>query len=318
MSVASPSELVTSGVRVSFVVREEHLVAYAGRLQKLLADIATAGLDGVVVGDHVSFHDGSGADGLIQAAAMLAAHETLRVATGIYLIPLRHPVLVARQVATLAQMAPGRFTFGVGVGGEDPHESEVSGVDSRTRGARADESLPLVRRLLSGEHVTHRGRFFEFSEAAIRPTPEPPVPIIVGGRSEKALIRAARHGDGWVGVWTSARRHREAVAFVAEEAERAGRQDVDWKHQHQSWCFFAKDEPTARARASDVMGRAYHLSFERFERYTPLGTSAAVAQMLVPYLEAGCRQFNLVADAESTADAIAGAGAVREILSRIV
>src|SRR5438094_550601 len=79
----------------------------------------------------------------------------------LYLLPLRHPVVGGRQLATLAEISPGRFTFGVGVGGEDPAEYAAAGVPHRERGARADEALALLEKLRTGAEVTHRGRFFD-------------------------------------------------------------------------------------------------------------------------------------------------------------
>lgn len=303
-----------NGVSVSFLLHPQDLGEYAGRLPRLMDRIERAGLDGVVVGDHVSFHGGSGADGLIQAAALLAAHERLAVKVGIYLLPLRHPVLVARQLATIAQLAPSRLVFGVGVGGEDPHEFEVCEVDPRERGARADEALPLIRELLTGLPVTHRGRFFTLSEAVIAP-PAPDLPLLVGGRSNAALARAGRHGDGWIGVWISPRRFVEASGAVEAAAAEAGRSGVEWRHEHQGWCFFARDRESAQSRARQVMEAAYELPFERFARYTPCGTAEDVADGLRPFLAAGCRHFNLVAVGSSLDSAIAQAGEVKRLLS---
>jgi alkanesulfonate monooxygenase SsuD/methylene tetrahydromethanopterin reductase-like flavin-dependent oxidoreductase (luciferase family) len=133
---------------------------------------------------------------------------------GVYLLALRHPVPVARQIATLCESAPGRLVLGVGVGGEDRHEIEICGVDPTTRGRRTDESLAALRALLSGEPVSHDCEFFSFEKAWIRPAPDPPVPIVVGGRSSAALRRAGRLGDGWLGVWCSPQRYAEARAEV--------------------------------------------------------------------------------------------------------
>ena len=149
--------------------------------------IAAAGLDHVVLGDHVSFINGAGFDGLIGATHELATAPSLRAFVAVYLLPLRHPVLVARQLSSVSERYPDRLTFGVGVGGEDPHEFEVCGIDPRTRGRRMDESLLLLRELLTGAPVTHHGEFFDVDEALILPAPQPPIPIIIGGRSDVAL-----------------------------------------------------------------------------------------------------------------------------------
>ena len=122
-------------------------------LQTTLGRIAEAGVDHLCVGDHVSFFVGAGSDGLITATSLLAAQAQLPVYVGLYLLPLRHPVPVARQLATIAELAPGRLTLGVGIGGEDPHELEICGIDPKTRGRRMDECLAILRGLAEGAPV---------------------------------------------------------------------------------------------------------------------------------------------------------------------
>ena len=197
-------------IEVGIVLREQDLTTWSGRLHELAERSVAAGVDHLTVGDHVSFADGHGADGLIQAAALLSAHPSLSVQTGVYLLALRHPAIVARQLATIALLAPGRFTFGVGVGGDDPRELELCGISPRERGARTSEALRCVRMFLQGEQVDFRGRFFEL-HGAIRPAPARPIPILVGGRSDAALVRAGQLADGWLALWVSARRFTEAV-----------------------------------------------------------------------------------------------------------
>ena len=199
------------------------LLAWQGRLGHLAGRAVEAGLDHLVVGDHVSFAGGHGTGGLIQATALLAAHPAVSAQTGVYLLALRHPAVVARQLSTLALIAPGRLCFGIGVGGDDRRELELCGVDPRTRGARTDEPLRLLRTFLTGEEVTFDGRFFAVEAAAIRPAPQPPVPILVGGRSDAAAARTGRLGEGWIGVWVSPRRRfGEMSRLVADAADAAG------------------------------------------------------------------------------------------------
>ena len=185
--------------------------------------VADVGVDHLCVGDHVSFFVGAGSDGLITATSLLAAQAELPVYVGLYLLPLRHPVPVARQLATIAQLAPGRLTLGVGIGGEDPHEIEICGVDPKTRGRRMDECLQILRGLADGTPVTFDGEFFSLHDALILPAPSPPIPLIVGGRSDAAVSRAARLGDGWLGIWVSPRRYARG-ARSHRPAGRRGRQ----------------------------------------------------------------------------------------------
>ena len=97
-----------------------------------LAAIADAGIDHVFTADHVSFIDGSGIDGPVRLAALGALEPRLGLHLGVMLLALRHPLVAARQIATLAEYAPGRVSIGVGVGGEDRHEFEVCEVDPAT------------------------------------------------------------------------------------------------------------------------------------------------------------------------------------------
>jgi alkanesulfonate monooxygenase SsuD/methylene tetrahydromethanopterin reductase-like flavin-dependent oxidoreductase (luciferase family) len=281
------------------------------RRRALLERVRRAGLSHVFVADHVSFFTGLGMDGLVQAATVAALEPELEVHIGVYLLALRHPVPVARQIATLCESAPGRLVLGVGVGGEDRHEIEVCGVDPRSRGRRTNECLVALRGLLSGEPFTWKGEFFDLEEAWIRPPPDPPVPIVVGGRSDAAILRAARHGDGWLGVWCSPGRYAEVLARIDAEA---GGRAVDWRHGLQVWVGVDDDRARARERLARRMEGMYRIPFERFAKYSPYGTPDEIADFLAPYVEAGCSSFNVMTVSESSE---AGVDAVAEIRARL-
>ena len=195
----------------------------------------------------------TGSTGSIQATALAMLHPSLPVHIGVYLLPLRHPVLVARQLADIDRLAPGRLVFGVGVGGEDRHEVSICGVDPSTRGKRMNESLIVLRQLLTGTATTFHGRFFDIDEAVISPAPEAGIPIIIGGRSDEAVRRAGRLGDGWLGIWNSPRRFAEATEMAAAEAELAGRSDPPTRHAMQVWCGLADSKEAARACLAPAM-----------------------------------------------------------------
>lgn len=274
--------------------------------QQQLQDIAAAGFDQVFLADHVSFRNGSGADGFVEAASLAQLHPSLAVMISIYLLPLRHPLPVARQIASMARTAPGRFIFGIGIGGEDPHELEVCGVDPKMRGRRANESLSIIKGLLAGDTVSFKGAQFQVDKARIRPTPALPVPMIVGGRSDAALARTAQFGDGWIGVWCSVKRFQQAIGIIADRAQEAGRADVQWLHGYQPWVGVdAKRPERAEAAVKTGMESFYKIPFENFARYTPSGTPQQVAEQLAPYYEAGCRMFNIKVCAEHPEEEIA-------------
>ena len=282
--------------------------------QAIMRQLDEAGVDQVYMADHVSFRDGSGTDGFVEIAALSQTHPTMRVMISVYLLALRHPLPVARQLATMHTIAPGRIMLGIGVGGEDRHEIEVCGVDPRTRGRRTDESLTLLRQLGTGEPVTSIGEFFQVDEAIIRPAIDPAIPILIGGRSDAALARTARIGDGWIGAWCSDRRFTEAVTNIEEMAAASGRLDVPWIHGYQPWVGVADTEARARELVAAEMEGFYKVPFEAFEKYVPYGTAADVAAALRPYVDAGCSVMNLKVVAEDDDASISAAAQIAPVL----
>ncbi len=305
-----------SSIRIGTLADAQMLTGPFERRRALFARAREGGLDHVFVADHISFQTGFGMDGLVQAATAAALAPELTVYVGVYLLALRHPVPVARQIASIAESAPGRLVLGVGVGGEDRHEIEICGVDPRTRGRRTDESLVALRGLLSGKPATHDCEFFCFEEALIKPAPNPPVPVVIGGRSNAAVRRAGRHGDGYLGVWCSPRRYGEVLAQVSEEAERAGRGEVAWQHGLQVWVGVDDDRNSARDRLAAEMKRVYRISFDHFERYSPYGSPDEIAEFLAPYAEAGCGSFNVMVVSPSSERGIDAVAEVKERLTR--
>ena len=282
--------------------------------RRIVDEVASAGIDHLVVGDHVTFFGGFGVDGLVQATLLLGQHPGIEVHTSVYLLPLRHPVPVARQLSTISSFAPGRLVLGVGIGGEDRHEVISCGVDPRTRGRRMDECLKIVRALQTATPVTFSGEFFDLDEVVIDPAPMPSVPLVVGGRSSAAVRRAGRLGDGWLGIWVSPERFASAVADADREAGRVGRTDVAWRHGMTVWCGFGRDTAEGSAAVAPVMERIYQLPFGRFARYVPCGTPAEVADALGTYVDAGCTSFNLLAHAADPSAVTAAVAEVRSIL----
>lgn len=315
---ANPSQPPDSnGLRIGAIPAAGLNDADVHERARIMGLLAAAGLDGVLQADHVSFRNGSGTDAIVMMAGLSGAHPTLGLHIGVFLLPLRHPVTVARSLATLAQLAPGRVVFGVGIGGEDRHEVEVCGVDPRSRGRRCDASLEILRALLAGESVTHHDEFFDVDECRIVPSPAPAIPVLVGGRSDAAIRRAGRYGDGWLGAWCSPRRFVEAADTCATVADAAGRGAVAWRHKYQPWVGLADTREAAREHVATAMRRFYGLPFEAFEKYTPYGTPADVAEALAPYLQAGVREFDMSLYGAEPDATIEMAGEVKRLLSGV-
>jgi probable F420-dependent oxidoreductase len=168
-------------------------------IPELARSAEALGFDYIASGEHVFFH-GPMPSALIHVAVAAGATTSIRLMTSVVLLPLYPPALLAKMVAALDVASGGRLTVGVGIGGEYPAEFVACGVDPATRGARADEALPLLDRLLRGERVTHHGSFYRIDGNAIDPPPvsRPRPPILVAGRKPAAIRRAGTYGDGWL------------------------------------------------------------------------------------------------------------------------
>ncbi len=281
---------------------------------RLLDAIESAGLDHVGVGDHVSFHGGVGFDGLVNATALMMLNPRLPIHTAVYLLPLRHPLVVARQISSQAQLAPGRLVLGVGIGGEDPREVANCGVDLRTRGRRANECLEVLRPLLAGETVSYEGEFFRLDDARIVPAPQPAPPVLVGGRSDAAISRAGRYADGWLGLWVTYERWCAALELFTRAANAAKRTLDAPRHGLLVWCGTGETREAARRVVASRMELLYQTPFERFEKYTPYGTPSDIADFLLPFARGGVTDFELTVAAEDEWEAVEAAGEIRRLL----
>jgi alkanesulfonate monooxygenase SsuD/methylene tetrahydromethanopterin reductase-like flavin-dependent oxidoreductase (luciferase family) len=303
-------------IRVGLDVHDSILGLPPEASRLLVQRAVGSGLDYLVVGDHISFRGGQGFDGIVSATLALASHPRLPVLISVYQLALRHPLMVARQLSSIAQVAPGRLVLGVGAGGEDRQEVVNAGVDPTTRGRRLDESIHVLRLLATGRPVNFDGDFFRLRQALVLPTPSPPIPIVVGGRSPAALRRVALSGDGWLPMFVSPRRFQDSVARIAEMAASAGRQ-LPIGPTLSVWCGLDDDGRRAHALLAASLEQLYSLPYEDFRNLTHAGSPASVAAALLPYVEVGCRDFSLLAVAESTESAVEQAAEVRHRLIEI-
>ena len=142
-------------------------------------------------------------DPLVGMPAVGAATEGLALYTNVLKTPLRHPLLVAKAVGSIAALFPGRVALGVGLSWI-PEEFEWLGQEKATRGKRLDEQIEIIRSAVAGGYVEHHGPHYDFGRLRMDPPAPGPVPIYVGGHSDAGLRRAARLGDGWIGAQAGA------------------------------------------------------------------------------------------------------------------
>lgn len=169
-------------------------------------------------------------DPLIGATAMAAVTEHIRFYTNVLKLGSRNPLLLARQVGSVANMSGNRFGFGVGIGWA-PEEFEWCGVPFERRGARVDEMIEIIRLVLAGGMVEYHGEFFDFDELQMSPPPSEPVPFYIGGHTDPALRRAARVGDGWTSAMMKFADLCKTIDTLAKLREQYGRADADFEIQ---------------------------------------------------------------------------------------
>ena len=161
-------------------------------------------------------------DPLIAAGAMGAVTSTLRFYTNVMKLGSRNPVLLARQVGSVANLTNNRFGFGVGIGWA-PEEFEWCGVPYKRRGARVDEMIDVIKLVLAGGMVEFHGEFFDFDRLQMSPAPSEPVPFYVGGHTDVALKRAARVGDSWTSAMMKADQLAETIRALNKYRAEYGR-----------------------------------------------------------------------------------------------
>lgn len=253
------------------------------------------GYDSLWVGDHISFPLPI-LDPLLQIAQAAGMTEKLSFGTSVYLLPLRHPTPVAKQVATIDHLTEGRFIFGVGVGGEFPNEYAACGVPVKERGARMTEAMEVVKKLWTGEEVSNEGRFYPFPPVVMRPRPvqEPGPPIWTGGRSAPALERTGRLADGWISYVVTPDMYKDALDKIETAAQADKREIRGFGTGHLLFMRIDDTFEDAWDKATDHLSQRYAMDFRKAARkYAALGRPEDVAERVAEYHEAGVRHFVL-------------------------
>src|ERR1700744_1704228 len=192
----------------------------ADQLAPIVDHLETSGVDSLWFSELVY---SPAVDPVVGMAYALARTERLKVGTSVAVLPGRHPVLVAKQLASLAALAPKRVLPAFGLRSAIPAEREVFVVPDGERAAMFDESLRVLRSALVEDSATYSGRYFSVTGAAVAPRPVPPLDIWLGGSAPAAFRRIGELGDGWLGSFLTpdeARAGREAIERAAAQAGR--------------------------------------------------------------------------------------------------
>lgn len=284
------------GIQTMYRRTEPVQGAWRPRLQEGQAFVELAdacGFDSVWVGDHISFTTPI-LDPLMQLLQVAILSPRLEIGTGVYLLPLRHPTPVAKQVATLDVLSEGRLIFGVGVGGEFAQEFAACGVPLNERGARLSEGIEVLRKLWSGAPVSHEGRFYPFPEVQLLPAPAQPggPPVWCGGRSDAALMRTGYLADGYISYVVTPQMFSDALQKIAAAAAQAGRKFDAFGTGHLLFARIDDHYDQAFAAAVRSLSHRYAMDFTKpAGKYAALGRPEDVAQSMRAFYDAGVRHL---------------------------
>ncbi|MBX3026393.1 LLM class flavin-dependent oxidoreductase [bacterium] len=281
-----------SGVRIGIgfgsartgVPTPAQICAYAERAEDL-------GIDSIWLSDRVT---GTQLD--IACVMALVAARTTRIKMGpsVLTLPAHHPVHVARTYATLDHLSGGRRRIIMAVGiGNDPRQCLAAGVPAAERGARLEEGVAVLRKLWSGARVSHRGRFYEFDELSIEPRPVGgPLDVWIGGRSDVALRRVARYGDGWFPSFITAEEFRAGMDTLVAYGAEHGRV-IDRREAGTVLLSYVTEDAARAAAVRELAAGAFGLPVEAMRARCAVGSAAECVERLRGFIAAGCTKFVL-------------------------
>ena len=268
-------------------------------IDAVCAKAEAVGLDSLWVVDHIMLPHSIGAkypynltgewmlgtgswwDAFSVMSYVAARTETVRLGTGVIVLPYRHPANTAKIVATIDQLSGGRVTFGLGVGWMED-EFRNLGLDSfHQRGALVDEQIAVFKELWSNDPASYDGRFYQIDRVSLTPRPvqQPHPPLLVGGNTDAALRRAALLCDGWFSISLRPQELLERRQFMTGVAEQNGR-DGDGLDVQMLHGIVVTDDPDHRAGLAD---------HERRQAIT--GTPEQVIEELNEFAEVGLTQI---------------------------
>lgn len=240
-------------------------------------------------GEHVSFY-GDTANGFVSLSVAAGVTKNIRLMSAITLVPLYPAALLAKMGAALDVASGGRYTMGVGVGGEFPNEFEACGVPVNQRGARTDDALEVLTRVWSETDVTYKGRYTTLENFSLKPMPtqNPRPPIYVSGRSEAAMRRAAKYADGWLPYMYTPEHLAESIEKIKVYGEEAGRDMSNFTFGMYIFSAVHENKDTGIKYAADRLSVQYNQDFsKRVHRYALAGDPQTCEMRLKDYVDAG-------------------------------
>ena len=222
-----------------------------------------------------------------------ARTKNLKFGTSVLALPLRNPTILAKQLATLDFLSDGRCLPAVGLGTEDAQEYEACGATRSRRVSRTEEAVEVMRLLWREDNVTFHGQHFTLNNVTVRPKPVFPPdgmpPIWIGGRSEPALRRTARIGDGWLVSQATPQEVADGVDKISTWAAEY-RNDIEEDHYGAliSFCIADDSEEAERIAAPYMLRRREDTHWREFSAF---GRPEAISALIDEYIDCGAQKF---------------------------
>ena len=254
------------------------------------------GFDAIWTGEHIVFHRPI-LDAVPVLAGIAAVTKRILLGPAAILTPLRHPTMLAKELATLDIIAGGRLIVVAGVGGDFPKEFEATGVPMAGRGRRTTETIEIMRKYWTEETFSYHGSVFQLEDVWLTPKPVQTggPPIWLAGRSAPAITRAARLGDGYMPYMYTAERCRAAFEEVHQEAERLG-VALSPRFVRSAFVYVSMDDSPARARELGIrdLSWRYGKDFTPWiDKYCVHGTPETCALRLREFVDVGIEHLAL-------------------------
>ena len=264
----------------------ETICAYAERAEDL-------GTDSIWLSDHIVSRQPH-LDIACVMALFAARTKRIKMGPSVLTLPARDPVQVARTYATLDYLSGGcgRVIMAVGLG-SDPRDCIACGIRPDERAARLEEGVEVLRKLWAGGSVTHHGRFYHFDDVTIEPRPAGgKLDVWIGGRTDAALRRAAKYGDGWFPSFVTPAEFRDGMEKLRARGARLGRCIDPREAGVVLLTHVNRDRSRAQAVAEQVYA-SFNVPAEAMAARCAIGTPEECAEKIRTYVDAGCAKYVL-------------------------
>jgi len=250
------------------------------------------GVDSLWFSDRV-IGKGSTLDPIVAISALSGRKGMMKFGTNALIMPLRNPVIMAKEIATLDFLSNGRLLLVAGLGGEDPREYEACGVSKAERAPRTDEALQAMNVLWTQDEATFHGKYYNFENVSLEPKPvqKPGPPVWIGGRSTAAMRRTGRLGEGWLPSAITPQECRDGIEAIRVYAAESERTIEDDHYGVSIMCALADSKEAALKLVAPALAR--RRVDVGLESYTALGTPEMIQETLNEYVEAGISKFVL-------------------------